>query len=263
MKSINNLLNEFHDCFKKSHIWLFLALYEIKMRYRRTIIGPFWLTLGTAITILGMGFVWSSIFGAQVREFLPYFTVGMVLWIYMSSILVEGCYVFTSQTAIINNVKMSYFVHVMTMISRNVTIMLHNMLVVIVVFIIFAQKINFEILWIFPGMLLLLLNSFWVGLLIGIVATRYRDISSVVASVMTLIMFVTPIMWKPDMLAGSRKFIATLNPFYHMISILRDPILGHSPSLENYLFVIGVFIVGFPLTLWLYNKYISRLVFWI
>lgn len=262
MTSIYNILEDFHDCFKNSHIWFILSFYDIKTRYRRTVIGPFWLTLGTAITILGMGLVWSSIFGMSLKEFLPYIAAGMVVWIFIASVLNESCSVFISQAAIIHNVKTSYFLHVMTMLSRNVIIFFHNMLVVIAVFIICSQKITIEILWFFPGLLLLILNSFWVTLFLGIFATRFRDVTSIVGNIVTLIMLVTPIMWKPEMLHGNRQIIATLNPFAHMISLVRDPLLGQMPPLESYIIVIGIFIVGFSLSLWLYKKYIHRVVFW-
>lgn len=262
MNYTSALINEFYDCFKNSHIWLILSFTEIKSRYRRTVIGPFWLTLGTATTILGMGFVWSSLFGMNVQDFLPYFATGMVIWIYIASILNEGCSVFTSQAALIHNVKMSYFIHVMTMISRNVIILFHNMLVVIIVFIICGQKINLNILWFIPGILLLILNSFWISILIGVFATRFRDVASMIANLTTLIMFVTPVMWKAEMLQEKRRFIATLNPFTHMIGIVRDPLLSQSPSLESYCIVTGVLFLGFTLSLWLYKKYVHRVVFW-
>lgn len=262
MQALHNLKNDFYECFKNSHVWFLLSFYEIKVRYRRTVIGPLWLTLGTAITILGMGLVWSSIFSMNIKDFLPYFASGMILWLFMASILIESCSAFTSQVAIIHNVKMSYFTHIMTMISRNFIIMLHNMLVIVAVFIICGKTINFEILWFVPGIILLVLNSFWACIVLGIFATRYRDVTSIVTSITTLIMFVTPIMWKPEMLQGDRRFIATLNPFTHMLNIIRNPLLGEAPPLESYYIILGIFIVGSSFSLWLYNRYSSRLVFW-
>lgn len=262
MSTANNLLDDFYDCFKNSHIWLILSFYDIKTRYRRTVIGPFWLTLGTAITILGMGLVWSSIFGMDMSEFLPYIAVGMIIWTFIAATLNEGCSVFTSQTSIIHNVKTSYFIHIMTMVSRNIIILLHNILVIVAVFIICRKSINFEILWVFPGLILLILNSFWVGIVLGIFATRYRDIASIVGNLVTLIMLVTPIMWKPEMLQGNRKLIALVNPFAHIINIIRDPLLGKAPSVMSYIFVIGILVVGMSLSLWLYKKCIHRIIFW-
>lgn len=262
MSSVSNVLDDFHECFKNSHVWATLSYYDIKTRYRRTVIGPFWLTLGTAITILGMGLVWSSIFGMSIKEFLPYIATGMIVWIFIASILNESCSVFTSQAAIIHNLKTPFFLHVMTMLSRNVIIFFHNMLVVIVVFVLCGQHITYEILWFFPGLVLLLLNSFWVAIFLGIFATRFRDVASIIGNIVTLIMLVTPIMWKPAMLHGNRQIIATLNPFAHMISLVRDPLLGQMPSSESYIIIIGLFVVGFSFSLWLYKKYIHRVVFW-
>lgn len=263
LTSIKNILYEFKECFEKRDIWLALSFYDIKARYKRTVIGPFWLTLGTAITVLGMGFVWSSIFGLNVKEFLPYVAVGLVFWTYISSILNEGCTTFTSQAAIIHNIRTSYFLHVMTLVSRNFIILLHNFIVIIVVFIICGQAINFEILWFFPALAMLILNSFWICVVIGIFAARYRDLSSIIGSVTILIMLATPIMWKADMLQGKRQLISTLNPFAHMISILREPLLGNSPSLESFVIIGGMLILGFSFALFLYKNSSNNIVYWI
>jgi len=215
-----------------------------------------------AITVLGLGLVSSSIFKISIQEFLPYISVGIVMWTYISTVIVEACSVFTSQASIIHNVKMSYFLYVVTMISRNIIILFHNMLVIVIVFIVCRQPVSTEIFWFFPGFILLIFNSFWVSILLGVFATRYRDLASIVSHLTTLTMFVTPIMWKPNMLEGSRKIIATLNPFAHMISLVRDPLLGQVPSLESYLIMIGMLVVGLALSLWVYKKYIHRVVFW-
>lgn len=256
------VLDDFQDCLKKSRMWTLLPFYDIKARYRRTLLGPFWLTLGTAISIFGMGLVWGSIFNVPLKEFFPYITAGMIIWIFIASILNEGCSVFISQNAIIHNIKLSFFVHIMTMISRNTIIFLHNLIVVFLVFIFFKHPLNFSFLLFFPGFFLLVLNSFWVSLLLGIFATRYRDVNSIVSSLTTLIMFATPIMWTVDRLPENRQLIASLNPFYHMLSLVREPILGKIPSLESYGIILSLLIVGFSLSLWAYKKFIHRIVFW-
>lgn len=262
LNSFSEVLDDFYECFKKIHIWTIIPLYDIKARYRRTVIGPFWLTLGTGMTISGMGIVWGSIFGVSLREFLPYVAAGMVIWAFISAVLNESCYVFISQRSIIHNIKISFFIHIMNLISRNIIIMFHNMFVIIAIFIFFGQPINFEILWFFPGFLLLIINSFWISILIGIVTTRYRDIAAIIANISTLIMFATPIMWQADRLHGNRKIIATFNPFAHMINIVRDPLLGKSPPLESYLVILVISVVGMLLSLWMYKKFVRRIVFW-
>src|SRR3990167_1130772 len=107
---MKNIFYELQECLQKRDVWLVLSIYDIKARYKRTVIGPFWLTLGTAITILGMGLVWSSIFHMNINEFLPYIASGMVVWTFVSAILNEGCGAFSSQAGIVHNVKLSLFI---------------------------------------------------------------------------------------------------------------------------------------------------------
>ncbi len=263
MSSFSNILNDLYGCFSHRHIWFTLSSYEIRARYRRTVLGPLWLSLGTAVTILGMGVVWAAIFHMSIKEFLPYVAAGMIVWTFIASILNEGCTVFISQAHIMHNVNFSYFLHVTTLLSKNVMIFMHNMIVIVAVFLLCGQHVSPAILLFIPGVLLLILNSFWVTVLLGVFGTRYRDLPSMVGSVVTLCMLVTPIMWKPDMLQGRSHFIVSLNPFAHMISVVRAPLLGQVPSFLNYAVCIVLFFVGSLFSLWIYKKYAHRIVFWI
>lgn len=262
-RSFHDVFDDLWGCIAYRHIWLVLSFYDIKARYRRTVIGPFWLTIGTAVTVFGMGLVWGSIFSVDGAEFFPYITTGLIFWIFIASFLNEGCYIFISQTALIHNSRIPFFVHVMTFISKNLIILLHNFLVIVAVFLFCRKGINFQILWFIPGFILLLLNSFWVGVVLGFLGARYRDVSSIVSNLTTLLMLFTPIMWKANMLQGKRRLLATLNPFTHIVNIVRDPLLGQPPSLISYTVAISLFIGGSLLALVLYKKYVHRIVFWI
>lgn len=262
LSSFQNVMDDLYDCFTYRHVWLTLSSYEIRARYRRTVLGPLWLSLGTAITVLGMGVVWAGIFHISVTEFLPYVAAGMVIWGLIACILNESCSIFIAQYGIIHNVKFSYFLHSMTMISRNLIVFMHNMLVVLATFLLCGQHISPVIVLFIPGVLLLILNSVWVSVLLGIFGTRYRDLPSIVGSVVTLCMLITPIMWKPEMLQGRSHYVVSLNPVAHLLEVMRAPLLGQVPSFHNYAVCICLFIVGTSFSLWIYKKYAHRIVFW-
>src|SRR6187402_1914554 len=92
-------------------------------------------------------------------------------------------------------------------------------------------------LLVIPGLVLVSLNGLWVGLLLGMLCVRFRDIPQIIANVIQLLFFLTPILWKPDQLTQGRAFVEA-NPFHHFVSLIREPLLGVAPSLETWLIVL-------------------------
>jgi len=121
---------------------------------------------------------------------------------------------------------------------------------------------SLPLLLVLPALLVLLLNGFWIALMLGLLSARFRDIPLVVASVVQVLFFITPIIWKPDMLPG-RAPMLDLNPFHHLIEILRAPLLGQVPTLENWVAVVVITFVGWAVALWFFSAYRWRLAYWV
>ena len=113
-----------------------------------------------------------------------------------------------------------------------------------------------------PAVFVLLLNGFWMALLLGMLSARFRDIPLVLANAVQVLFFVTPVIWTPNMLPG-RALILDLNPFYHLIEILRAPLLGSAPTAENWVAVIVITITGWAAALWFFSAYRWRLAYWV
>ena len=217
-----------------SPVWLLMAKYDIVARYRRTAFGPWWITLGTGFSLLCMGFVWSFLFKMEVKELLPYLSIGFVFWVFISSVIMESPLLLVSSSAILKTIKISPIVFVFTSILRNFIILLHNLVIIVIVLLVFRLKISFVVFLLVPGILLVFVAAFFCSLILSFLGARLRDLSHIVSSLMTFIFLLTPIMWKIDMLPEKAKYIAYLNPITHFITILREPLLNRVPNLVYY-----------------------------
>ena len=83
------------------HLWMVLAWSEIKQRYRRSVIGPFWLTLSTAIMIGAMGPLYGRLFGQPLGDYFSYLAVNIIIWQLISTTVNGACTVFTSSESFI------------------------------------------------------------------------------------------------------------------------------------------------------------------
>jgi ABC-2 type transport system permease protein/lipopolysaccharide transport system permease protein len=245
-----------------SPLWLTLGWNDILQRYRRSILGPFWLTASTAVMVIALGVLYAQLFKTPVNDLLPYLCVGLLIWNLLSSFLTEGGVLFTGSESYIKQIKLPYSVYIYRSAWSRLIIFAHNFVIYFGVMIYFGIWPGFVALLAIPGFALVMINGALANLSIGIVSARFRDIPPLINSVVQIIFFVTPIFWKPELLK-SKSFIADLNPIFHLIEIVRTPLLGGLPSASNYLAVALITLVNLTVTGALFARFRSRISFWV
>jgi lipopolysaccharide transport system permease protein len=243
-------------------LWIRLGWNDILQRYRRSLIGPFWLTISTGVMVLALGFVYSKIFQIRLDEFIPFLCVGLLVWGFISSIIVEAGSLFTGSESYIKQIRLPYSLYVYRFICSKLIIFAHTFVVYFGVIAYFWALPGWVSLLAIPGLLILTLNGALTSLYIGIVSARFRDIQQIVASFVQIIFFATPIMWKPELLK-EHAYIATLNPFEHLIEIVRAPLLGNVPTTINYVVALLITALNALLGLALLARYRVRISYWI
>ncbi len=251
------------DGIKKWRIWLMLAYQDVRLRYRRSVLGPFWLTISMAITVFSMGYLYSYLFHIEVQKYFPFLVAGMLGWVLISTVITDYSDAFIMVEGLIKQIKLPYTVHIHRIIVRNIIIFFHNIIIMLPVIFIFKLQLNFSLLLLIPGMLCIYINAMTYGLLLAILGTRFRDISQLVRSLVQVIFFVTPIMWNPEMLSENKRFIIDCNPIYAFLELIRQPLLGGMPSLKNWLMVVMVTFIGIFASALLFTRYRARLVYWL
>jgi lipopolysaccharide transport system permease protein len=243
-------------------LWLRLGWNDILQRYRRSILGPFWLTASTAIMVITLGVLYAELFNTPILDFLPYLCVGLLVWNFIASFLIEGGVLFTGAESYIKQIRLPYSVYVFRSSWSKLIILAHNSVIYFGILIFFGIWPGAVALLAIPGLSLVLLNGAIAMLFIGMVSARFRDIPQLINSIVQIVFFVTPIMWKPELLR-SRTYIADLNPFYHLLEIVRAPLLGDLPSAKSYVAVLlitafNVIIVGA-----FFARFRSRISYWV
>lgn len=243
-------------------LWGRLGWQDVILRYRRSVLGPFWLTLSMGVMITTMGLLYSQLLKVEVSVFLPFITVGLLTWGLISTSLSEGCNCYIEGENLLRQVALPTMIFPLRVIWRNLIIFFHNLLVYLAVAWIFAIKPGWVILLAPVGMLLLLANAVWVAILLGMLSARFRDIPMIIGSAIQVVFFLSPIIWMPE-LVGKRTFIVDWNPFYHFVEIVRAPLLGHLPSLLTWQVVIGMTVGGWALALLFHRRFHVRIAYWV
>jgi lipopolysaccharide transport system permease protein len=258
----NTISQEVVAGFRAWPVWVIMGWDDIRQRYRRSVLGPFWITLSMGAFITLLGIIYSRLFHMELENYMPYLSVGFIVWGFMSATVNDGCVAFIDPNRIIKQIKLPYSVYVLRMVWRNFIIFLHTIVIYIPIAIVFKIEPNLKMLLAIPGLILVCVNLVWLTMVIAILSTRYRDIQPIIGTTVQLGMFATPIMW-PISSLGDARIVAELNPVYHLIEITRAPLLGEFAGLHSWLAAIALAIGGSIFALALLVRASRRIVFWL
>ena len=253
--------------FGKRELWLHLGWQDIKQRYRRSVLGPIWITIATGTMAVALGGLYSTLFHLSLAEHLPYVTLGLIIWNLINASILEGADVFVANEGLIKQLPTPLSVHVYRLVWRQVLLFAHNIIIFVIIAAIFPKPWSWADLSVIPALALIVANCVWVALCFGILATRYRDISPLLGSLVQLLFYVTPIIWNDQTLrgqdAGTWLKIVELNPLLHYVDIVRAPLLGEHQELRHWYVVIGLTIGGWIVAALAMRQYRARVPYWV
>jgi ABC-2 type transport system permease protein len=274
-------------------LWSHLGWQDIKQRYRRSVLGPFWITISQAVLALGLGVLYSQLFNLHVPTFLPYIATGFIVWNFLSGCLTEGMETFISNEGLIRHLPAPLSVYALRTVWRQTLMFAHNIIVYAVIVAIFFGALDhpygmnngfcdanavichpglgWYTLTAIPAFILLAVNCGWVIMFLGVISTRFRDFPQLVGSIIQLMFYLTPIVWPIEQLhPGSARAsvswvlpLVYVNPFYHFVQILRAPLIGQAVNPWSWVVVLGITVVGWGLALLVLRNYRSRVAYWV
>lgn len=243
-------------------LWGKLGWNDILQRYRRSLLGPLWLTASMAIMVISLGVVYSKIFKAELRDFMPFLCAGLLIWGYISVILSEAGTLFTGAESYIKQIRLPFSVYVLRFMWSKIIVFAHNFVIYFGILIYFQIWPGSVALYAIPGFLLVTVNGALASMYLGMVSARFRDIPQIIASFIQIVFFITPIMWKPELL-GEHESLIAFNPFFHLVEIVRAPLLGQLPSAGNYLAVALITALNAMLSIAFFVRFRARISYWV
>jgi ABC-type polysaccharide/polyol phosphate export permease len=223
-------INDLTQGFLSHRLWARLAWHDIRQRYHRSMIGPLWITISMGVMIAALGLLYAKLFGVSLTEYLPFLTLGFVVWNLVSPMFNDGARAFIESAALIKQTDMHYSIHIWRIMARNVIIFFHNILIFLFVAALFNSPVNLNWLFAIPGLFLSTLACAGAGLAAAVICARFRDAPNIIANVMQVGFFLTPIIWDRKM-APDRFIFVDYNPFYYLVELIRMPLLGQTPPL--------------------------------
>ena len=223
-------------------IWLRLGLQDLRLRFRRSSLGVSWIFVNLALMVLAIGLVYSKLLGQDLAGFVPFLTAGLVVWTYITSSIVEGGNAFVMAEGYIKQIGLPIYIYVLRSFVQISLTMLISLSAYIFVALIYRVPFSWGLGWVVPGLFLLSAASLLCILIFAHLNARFRDVGHMTGVGLQIIFYVTPVLWPPELLRSGRTgWIVDWNPFYHLLAVVRQPLLQSQPaSALNYLAVSGL-----------------------
>jgi ABC-2 type transport system permease protein len=268
-KTFGAAWNDLVRGFRQHELWLQLGWQDIKQRYRRSTLGPLWITIATGVMALALGLLYAMLFQIELAEFLPHVTVGLIMWGFISGCIKDGSDIFIDNEGLIKQLPSALSVHVYRLVWRQALFLAHNLVIWVILMLIFPRDLGWEVLMAIPAMAVLILNGVWVTMFFGIVATRYRDVAPLLEAMVQLLFYVTPIVWTTQTLkeqggdVAERALLAEINPLYHYMEIIRAPLIGQPLAAYHWWIVLACTALGLVLALLAMKQWRFRVSYWV
>ncbi len=247
---------------RRSWMWWALALQDIRLRYRGSALGPLWLTISTLVMVVAMGFIYARLFQTDTRSYMPYLTVGLIVWQLISTLITDGCQTFTASEAVIQQVPIPFSIHAYRVVCRNFIIFAHSLVLVPIGLAALRIPVGWRAIEAVAGGAVIAVNGVWIAILLGMFSARFRDIPPIVASFVQVAFFVTPVFWPIEAL-GEYRGIAEYKPLFAAIDVIRAPLLGQATAATSWPVLLAATVVGCAVSFALFARFRSRIAYWV
>lgn len=249
---------EFKDCLLDYKYWSYFSFINTKIKYRDSVIGPFWNTISQTILILAIAFGYSSFFNNKnLIDFIYYIALGLFTWTLAINCLNDSSSILENKKNIIleQNINTKFFIF--ELVLSNVIIYLHSFIIIFILFLISSIKINIYFLLSFLGLFIILINIIFLSYSIMILSVIFKDVKKIIENVLLILFFSTPIIWSEEFMNEKLKFILNFNPSYHLLNIFKNPLLNKIDQQYFYSLLASFFISILSITIayYIHKKY--------
>lgn len=245
-------------------IWTRLGLQDVRLKFRRSAIGPAWIFVNLAVLVVSIGFIYANLLGQEPREFIPYLTIGLILWSYLTNSIVDGGNAFVNSEGYIKQISLPIYVYLFRFFVSISLTMLITMCAFAIVAVLYRLPVGAGTLLAVPGLLIVMVTSLLLITIFAHLNARFRDIAHMASVGMQVLFYVTPVIFPAQLLQqrGRLALIVELNPLYHLLEVVRRPLLMSSPAdWHSYLATLGIIVFLASVATAIVAVYQRRIVF--
>jgi ABC-type polysaccharide/polyol phosphate export permease len=260
-----NLLRQFRDSLREPEFWAYASWLDIATRHRRTRLGFLWFLAPTVMFLLVLGNVYSHLMGHPAAQYLPYLGIGYVTWRFILQIINDSVSTFQTHKAFIMDGRTRLTDFILRSFSKAGYQLFFGLIVVAAIMLWSPEMSVFRMLTLVVTLPLLVVNLAWVAVCLALMGARYRESHEIMGTVLIVGFLITPVLWTVERFPADtlRGFFVRVNPAFHLIDLVRAPVLGHMPETSSLIYAVVMALVGWPLAALLYSRYARYVPIWV
>ncbi len=244
--------------------WWTLSWYDVRGRYRRTYLGPWWITLQQIVFVAGLSLLFGLLLGQDLKTYVPYVAIGFLCFTWMTGMLQQGAASITASAAMIKTSPGPISIYSLRVVASATIQFLHDLVVIILVIVIFQVQLSVSLVLFPVAFAVIVVNGLAMCLWLGPLVARYRDVGQVIDSLVRILFFFTPIFWTAaDLDATQRIALAGWNPLAYLLNLVRAPLIGEWPSLATLIGCAVITLVNVAIAIRYFSRKRTQLVYWL
>jgi lipopolysaccharide transport system permease protein len=246
------------------HVAYVLGMRDIKRTYQRSKLGFFRLFLNTILSLVIIVPIFATIQERDLSEFLAYVASGLLIWSFISDAINDSAVAYLASARTIRQIAIPRVTFVFQRIIRNALMLIMSLSIFPIIMVISKLAPTPYLLLLPIGLFITVLCVTNIGIVLATLGARFRDLPAIVSAVMRVLFFLSPIIWVTERIDGQiAHFILGLNPFYHLLQIVRLPLLGEMPTSINWALSVFALIASSILAYGTYRRFDSKIAYWV
>lgn len=260
-----NLFDHIRASLREPGFWAYSSWLDIVTKYRRSRLGLVWVLLPPMLYVGGIGYFYALLQNQDPFVSIPVFAIAYLLYRLFSTVVTESCTVLTGHSSFILDGHLRLTDFVFRTLAKAVFYLLAAMPLVVVVLVLSPALHWVGMLTVLPAFFLVLVNLFWMSVVIALLGARYPDVHEITGSIFIFAFILTPILWPPEAApAGTpHGWFMRVNPLYHMIEIVRAPLFGKTIEPLTYAYMGAMTLFGWAAATVLYKRYSRFVPVWV
>lgn len=199
---------------------------DIKIKYRKSVLGVLWTVLNPLFMMVIMSIVFSNLFKFDIENYAVYILSGQVIFNFYNESTSSAMGAMMDNASLLKKVYVPKYLFVMSRILSSIINVLASHCALIIVMVVMRVEFNWTVI-LFPiPMILLTLFCFGLGLLLSAITVRFRDIMHLYGVFTTGLMYLTPVIYAMGLLPMWLKRIVMINPITNYLLIYRDVMIN-------------------------------------
>lgn len=232
-----------------------LVARDIKIKYRRSVLGVVWTLLNPLCMMIILSIVFSNLFKFDVENFPLYILSGQVIFNFFSNATTDAMSSIIGNAALIKKVYVPKYLFVLSRVFSSFINLLASFTALLIVMLAMRVELNWTVILAVIPLILVTVFSLGVGLLLAAITVKFRDVMHLYSVFTTGLLYLTPVIYPISILPPSIKIIVLANPLTNMLQMLREVMFNRGiPSFGAVMLGVAEAIVALAIGLYVFYK---------